>query len=110
MLILPPGHGQSIASPRRLQRRERWFVGSAALVVAILAIAVVVSFATGGSRAGKGCIDVTVASSLGGQPVTGCGAKARAICSAVDTPAGYSGNAGALIAERCRALHLAVGR
>ncbi len=109
MLILPPGHGRSIASPRRLARRERLFVGGAALAVVILAVAVVVSFASGGTKVGKGCIDVTFASSLGGQPVTGCGAKARAICSAVGTPGGYTGNPGRVIAERCRALHLAVG-
>jgi hypothetical protein len=109
MLILPPGHGQSIASPRRLQRRERWFVRGAALAVAILAVAVVVSLASGGTKVGKGCIDVTLASSLGGQPVTGCGAKARAICAAVGTPDGYTGNPGRLVAQRCRAAHLRVG-
>jgi len=109
MLILPPGHGRSLASPRRLQRRERWFVGGAALAVALLAIAIVVSLAGGGGKVGKGCIDVTFASSLGAQEVMGCGASARAICASAGTPSGYTGEAGRLIAARCRVIHLPVG-
>jgi len=75
----------------------------------VLAVAVVVSVATSGHSTGNGCIDVNIPYSIGGQEVYRCGAAARAVCAAVDTPSGFSGSAGHAVAAECRKVSLPVG-
>jgi len=109
VLILPPGHAQAVAGLRRLTRRERWLVRGILAVVAALAVVLVVALATGGRSTGNGCIDVNIPYSIGGQEVYRCGAAARSVCAAVDTPQGFSGAAGRAVAGECRKVSLPVG-
>ncbi len=110
MLILPPGHAQTVAVRHRLTLRERWLIGGILAVVAALAVAVVVALATSGHSTGNGCIDVNVPYSIGGQEVYRCGAAAEQVCAAVDTPNGFTGSAGRAVAAECRKVSLPVGR
>jgi hypothetical protein len=109
MLILPPGHGKAISSPRQIRGRERWFVLMAGLATAALVVVAIVSIAGGGTSQTKGCLNVTFASSTGAQQVIGCGARARADCAAIGVPGGYSGVVGRELAEQCHAMGLRVG-
>jgi hypothetical protein len=109
VLILPPGHAQALSVRRRLSARERWLIGGILTVVAALAVAVVVALATSGHSTGNGCIDVNVPYSIGGQEVYRCGAAARKVCAAVDTPTGFTGSAGRAVAAECRKVSLPVG-
>ncbi len=79
------------------------------VAVAVLGAAVAVSFIAGGHSSRRGCIAATVAYALGGQQLDQCGAAARATCTAVGTPAGFSGAAGRAVATECRKAGLAVG-
>ncbi len=110
MLILPPGHARAIASPRVMGGRERWFVRVAVAATALLVAAVIVSLSVGSSSPRKGCLDVTFASSMGAGEVRGCGAAARRVCADVGTTQGYTGELGRELADRCRVMHLPVGR
>jgi hypothetical protein len=109
MLILPPGHGQAVAARRQLTGRERWVAGLGAVLSLLLIVAVVISL-TGGSKApGKGCLNVTFASSMGADVIDSCGVAAKQTCAAVGTPGGYTGAAGRELARDCRRLGLPVG-
>ena len=101
MLILPPGHGQP-ASRRALTRRERGILSGVGTVLAALVIAVVISIATAEPQSGHGCVYVTVASSMGAQPYSGCGARARSICLGVGTPGTYQGSLQRELIGACR--------
>jgi len=101
-VILPPGHAQAVAAPRRLRAREKWIVGSVLAVVAALILVTAIALAGAGRSSGHGCVDVTISSSLGGQELYGCGARARAMCAAAGAPGGYGGAAGRAIAAECR--------
>lgn len=76
------GHYQRVNTPlRKLNARERnaIFAGLGVIVVALLGI---VLFTAGDSRpaVAEGCIYTVVAGRTGGEPVTGCGGEAEAIC------------------------------
>jgi hypothetical protein len=109
VLILPPGHGQRLAAPHRFTSRERWILGGVLTAAAALVVAVVIALASGGHSTGGGCIDVQLPSSVGAQEFYRCGAAARSLCDAVDTPQGLSGRAGAAVAAECRKAGLRVG-
>jgi hypothetical protein len=53
---------------------------AASLLASILAVFVIAS--TSGSAHGAGCIEITLASTLGGSVTHACGAQARGICAA----------------------------
>jgi hypothetical protein len=109
VLILPPGHHKEVTSRRRLGARERWLVSAVAAAVAALVIVTLVATASSGPKVGRGCVLVTVASSLGGQQIKGCGADARSICADVHQPGGYIGNVGTAVAAACRKQRIPVG-
>jgi hypothetical protein len=109
VLILPPGHSQTLAIRSRLSSRERWLIRGILAVVAALAVAVGVSLATSGHSTGNGCIDVNIPYSIGGQEVYRCGAAARRVCAAVGSPNGFTGSAGRAVAAECRKVSLPVG-
>jgi len=77
--------------------------------VSVLVIVVVVSLATSGHTSARGCIDVVVPYSTGGQEFYRCSAAARAMCAEVGTPIGYNGLQGRAVASECRKAGLAVG-
>jgi hypothetical protein len=109
MLILPPGHAKAIRTPRRMGLREKWVVGSMIGLLAALAVLLVISFGSKGHHTGNGCIATTLPYAFGGQDVYECGAAAKRMCAAVNTPAGYGQHAGRLIAIECRKVNLPVG-
>jgi hypothetical protein len=76
------GHWRRVNTPlRQLTRRER-NVLIAGTVVTTLAVLTLLAVTAGDSRPGPkpGCISVVVAGRVGGEPVSGCGAEAKAIC------------------------------
>lgn len=92
-----------------MRSREKLMIGGVLGVLAALAVALVISFATAGHRSGHGCISVGLAYSTGGTEIYRCGAAARALCASVDQPGGsYAATARALSTE-CRKAGLAVG-
>jgi hypothetical protein len=109
MLILPPGHAQSIRRPLRFGRRERWAVGSMVVILAALAVVLVISLGSSGRHTGNGCIDATLPYAFGGQEIYRCGAAAKSECARATTPAGFTHEGGRLIAIQCRKVGLPVG-
>jgi hypothetical protein len=76
------GHFERVNTPlRRLTPRERNVV-IAALLVTIVAILALILATASDSRPGPaaGCVSAVVAGRVGGEPVNGCGAEAKAIC------------------------------
>lgn len=110
LLILPPGHAQSVAAPRRLARRERWMIGAVLGLVALGAIALVISFASGSKSSSNGCIHVTVQYVTGATQLDKCGREARSVCSSIGQPGGYAGALAEAIARECRKADLPVAR
>lgn len=103
MLILPPGHAERAARPLRIGRRERWFLGSGAVLLAALAAVLVISLGSHQRVSGHGCIDVSAATVIGGSELYRCGAAARALCT-------QPGHAGQEFASFQRALAAACRR
>jgi hypothetical protein len=102
LMILPPGHAQRVAQRRAFTRRERWILSGVSALFTALVVTVVVAIATSEPKSGHGCVYVTVASSMGAQPYSGCGARARSICSAVDTRGVYTGSLRRELIVACR--------
>jgi hypothetical protein len=102
---LPPmpleGHFKRVNTPlRKLTARERNVV-IATIAVTTAALLAVVLMTAGDSRPGPapGCIETVVAGRVGGEPVNGCGAEAKAICARsakFDNPRAHT------IGEACR--------
>jgi len=110
MLILPPGHAQAVSQRRALRPREKWLLGGVGAVVAVLAVVLVVAFASGGTKSsGHGCISVALAYSTGGDQIYRCGASARTMCAGVDQPGGITGATADRVADACRKAGLPVG-
>jgi hypothetical protein len=109
VLILPPGHAQNVRQRRTFQGRERWIIGSLAGTLAVLIVALVISFANPGPKSGHGCISVALAFSMGGSSINRCGASARAFCLEVGKPAGLTGQAAETVTGACRKAGLPVG-
>ena len=109
MLILPPGHAQTVFARRRFTRREKWILSSVLATVAALAVVVVIAIATAEPKSANGCVNVTVASSMGAQPLAGCGAKARSMCKLAGSPGGYTGSLARALDTECRKAGLPVG-
>jgi hypothetical protein len=109
MLILPPGHAEAVGRPSSIRPREKVMIGGVVGVVAVLAVALVISFATAGHKSGHGCISVGLAYSTGGAQIYRCGASARALCASVNRPGGTFGGAAHSLAVECRKAGLPVG-
>jgi hypothetical protein len=109
VLILPPGHAQTVLIARRFTKREKWMVGGVLGVVLALAVVVLIAVSSGGRATGNGCVDVTVPYSLGGQELYACGARAKSMCRSVGAPGGFTGAAARDVATQCRKAGLPVG-
>jgi hypothetical protein len=109
VLILPPGHAQAVGAGRRLTAREKWMVRSVAAVVAVIAVALIVSFATGGPTSAKGCIYATIPGPVGAQQISECGSTARSTCASVFRPGAYTADSARTVADACRKARLPVG-
>jgi hypothetical protein len=94
------GHFQRVNTPlRRLTSRERNVVVVATLVTAVAILALILATA-GDSRPepAAGCVSAVVAGRVGGEPVNGCGAEAKAICA---RSANYDNPRARTIGEKC---------
>jgi hypothetical protein len=109
VLIIPPGHAESVRSGRRLSRREIWMVGGVLGAVAVLALVLVISFASSSPSSKSGCIYATIPAATGAQQVSQCGAAARSTCASAQTPGAFTAQAAKVIAAECRKAGLPVG-
>jgi hypothetical protein len=107
VLILPPGHSDTLIARFGLSAREKWMIGGVLGVVAALAVVLVISFASSGPSSGNGCIYATIPGVVGAQQIHECGSTARATCQTVH--AAYPAQAAQTIAAECRKAGLAVG-
>jgi hypothetical protein len=101
------GHFQRVNTPlRKLTPRERnvLVAGVAVTFVTILGLILVT---VGDSRPGPapGCVSAVVAGRVGGEPVNGCGAEAKAICA---RSANYDNPRARTIGEACDEAGIAV--
>jgi hypothetical protein len=109
VLILPPGHAQTLRERRTFSGRERWMIGGVLGLVAALAVVLAISLSTVGHHSGNGCISVGLTYSTGGQQVYRCGAGARALCNQAGVAGGITGSTGRAVATECRKAGLPVG-
>lgn len=86
--MLPPGHWRQTSQPRPTSRREKWLIGAGIAALAVIAVAVAISFTSVQRTSGRGCIDVSAATVIGGSELYRCGSTARDLCTA---PAGRDG-------------------
>jgi hypothetical protein len=84
-------------------------LGGVGALLAALAIALVISFATSGHKSGHGCISVSLAYSVGGTQTYRCGASARQMCASVGKPGGSVGATARALTTACRKAGLPVG-
>ncbi len=110
MLILPPGHAESVRAGRRLSVRERRVLAAGAAVVAALVLVIVIALSAGGRSSGGGCIYVTIPAATGAQQISQCGATARETCASVGTPGAFTAQAADAVASECRKAGLPVGQ
>jgi hypothetical protein len=108
VLILPPGHAEQLTARRQLNTRERSILSVLGVVVAGMLVAVIIGFAQSSPKSGHGCVYVSIPSSMGAQPYSGCGAKARHICAQVGVPGGYTGSLASALTPACRTAGLPV--
>jgi hypothetical protein len=109
MLILPPGHAESIRAGRRFSVRERRLIWGVVGLVAVLVVVLVISIGSGEKTSGHGCIYATIPAPTGAQAVTGCGVAARNICATVRAPGAYTAHSEPVVEAACRKAGLAVG-
>jgi len=109
MLIIPPGHAETLHVRRRLTRREIWMLGGVLGTIAVLAVVLVISFASSGPSSKSGCIYATIPAATGAQQVHECGAAARSTCATVLTPGAFTAQAASTLASECRKAGLPVG-
>lgn len=94
------GHFQRVNTPiRRLSGRER-SVLIAGIFVTVAAILTLIIATAGDSRPrpAPGCVSAVVAGRVGGEPVNGCGEKAKEICA---RSANYDNPRARTIGEAC---------
>jgi hypothetical protein len=109
MMILPPGHAEELQRRRTFAPRERWMIRGVLAVLGLIAVALVVSFATGEGKTGNGCVSVSLAYSTGGDHITRCGDAARSLCQGVGHAGGITGVPAQTVAAACRKAGLPVG-
>jgi len=109
MLIIPPGHAETLRARRRLSKREIWMISGVLATVVVLALVLVISFATSAPSSKSGCIYATIPAATGAQQVSQCGAAARSTCTTVLTPGAFTAQAAETLASECRKAGLPVG-
>jgi len=101
------GHFQRVNTPlRKLTPRERNVLIGGTLVT-LVAILVLILVTAGDSRPGPaaGCVSAVVAGRVGGEPVNGCGPKAKEICA---RSANYDNPRARTIGEACNEAGIVV--
>lgn len=84
-------------------------IGGALATVAVVAIALVISFSTAGKSSGHGCIYATIPGAVGAQQISECGADAHHTCLTVRAPGVFTAESAQTIAVQCRKAGLPVG-
>jgi hypothetical protein len=97
-----------LSQPLQWTRASRLAVLAAVLVLVLGGAVAAVIGSRGGSPVRRGCIEVTVPSTLGGAVVRQCGATARGMCAQPAQNPGLAAN-GAL-RDACRRTGLPYGR
>ena len=110
MLILPPGHAQTVRTRRQLSPLEKWILRSVAAVVAVILLIVIIALAASGKASGHGCIYATIPAATGTQDISECGVQARSTCGSLNTPGAYTKVAAQELAPECRKAGLPTGR
>ena len=88
------GHAERLAAP--LRPRDRYFLAAMACAIALGVVASAYAYLRRAPEpSNRGCVVVTVASSLGGTTLRNCGAAARRFCR-------VEGKLSAGIAAECR--------
>ena len=77
--------------------------------IAVLAVVLVISFASSGPSSKSGCIYATIPAATGAEQVHECGATARSTCESVQAPGAFTAQAAQAIATECRKAGLPVG-
>jgi len=108
-VVLPPGHAQTIATPRQLSTREKRLIRGVLAVVAVIVVALVISLATAGPSSGRGCIHVTIPGDVGAQQIDQCGAQARDTCQTVNEGGAFPPASARVVAAACRKAGLPLG-
>jgi hypothetical protein len=109
VLIIPPGHAETLRTRRRLSPREIWMISGVAAAVVVLAIVLVISLASSGPGSKSGCIYATIPAATGAQQVHECGGQARDTCQSVFAAGAYTHQAAQAISSECRKAGLPVG-
>ena len=109
MLILPPGHAETLQQPRNLYRREKVMISGVLVIVAAFIVVVALSIGSGENQSRHGCISVGLAYSTGGETINRCGGAARAMCSGVNKPGGTRGASAHALSTECRKAGLPIG-
>lgn len=84
-------------------------VGGVLGAIAVLAVVLVISFASSAPSSKSGCIYATIPAATGAQQVHQCGSAARSTCSSVDAPGAFTAQAARTLATECRKAGLPVG-
>ncbi|MGI8921802.1 MAG: hypothetical protein ACR2HD_09075 [Solirubrobacteraceae bacterium] len=92
-------HWQRLNAPRPLQRRDRRVIALLLCALVAAATVAVVLAAQPGSATRAGCIEATVAGTLGAETVHLCGSQAAQQCASA-----YAGAVGGQLGDRLRAL------
>jgi hypothetical protein len=85
-------------------------VGGVLATVAVVAVALIISFASSGRTSSHGCIYATIPGVVGAQEVNRCGTAARVTCASALAPGAFTRQAAPVIAAECRKAGLPVGR
>jgi hypothetical protein len=109
MLILPEGHWQEVSQPRKARPRDKWMVGFGVGLLAILAVAIAISFTSKQKTSKNGCIDVSAATVIGGSELYRCGDAARALCEPPGSPGDQNVAFQKALVSACRKAGLPVG-
>lgn len=108
-MVLPPGHAQSLAAPRRLTRREKGMIRAVLGGLAAIAVVLLISILTAGTSSAHGCIHATIPGAVGAQEIDQCGAQARSTCQTVQRPGAFPAASARVIAAECRKAGIPVG-
>lgn len=108
-MVLPPGHGQALAAPRRLATREKRMVRAVLGVVVAILIVLLISILTTGSSSAHGCIHATIPGAVGAQEIDECGAQARSTCLTAERPGSFPAASARVVAAECRKAGIPVG-
>jgi hypothetical protein len=98
------GHSRRLATPLGAGERRLTKVLGALAIAALIGVIVIVVMNHRGLTSRNGCINTTVAGSLGGQLVHACGAQARSLCA---SERGRGDATAQTILAACREAHVA---